>query len=52
MDGFIDYDIFNECLDELCNQCDMYWVDGYCVKNCKWAKYHAWLQPDFVEKEN
>lgn len=37
--GFIDYDLFNDLLNELCNRCDMYWVDGYCAKNCRWAKY-------------
>ena len=39
MDGFIDYDIFKDLLNELCDRCDMYWVDGYCAKNCRWAKY-------------
>lgn len=39
MDKFIDHALFDELLSELCDRCDMYWINGYCVKNCKWAKY-------------
>ena len=39
MNSFIDSALFIELLSELCDRCDMYWVDGYCAKNCRWAKY-------------
>ena len=50
MDGFIDYDIFYDLLNELCNRCDMYWVDGYCAKNCRWAKYRYMMPARLMGK--
>lgn len=51
MDKFIDRALFDKLLSELCDRCDMYWVDGYCKKNCKWAKYHFALEKLNKEKD-
>lgn len=52
MKGFIDYDIFSDLLNELCNRCDMYWVDGYCAKNCQWAKYRYIASTELVKEKD
>lgn len=52
MDGFIDYNVFNELLTELCDRCDMYWTDGYCAKNCKWAKYRDFSSTELHKEKD
>lgn len=52
MDEFIDYNIFKDLLNELCDRCDMYWVDGYCAKNCRWAKYRYITSTELAKEKD